>query len=113
MSGAAPINSAFPGQYAHRPKVFRLNNSQSTGMHRITAISIPILLACGLLRGVAPLHVSPRDYLLQGELTYSFFKGTNRTTSEKLHWKVLRSGDRLRIATAPLGSDFPASKTFQ
>jgi peroxiredoxin len=83
--------------------------SQSTGMHRITAISIPILLACGLLRGVEPLHVSPRDYLLQGELTYSFFKGTNQTTSEKHQCKVLRSGDRLRIATAPLGSDFPAS----
>jgi hypothetical protein len=27
MSGAAPSNSVFPGQYAHRPIVFRLNNA--------------------------------------------------------------------------------------
>ena len=65
--------------------------------------------ACDLLQALEQPGVSARDYLLHGELSYSYFKGTSQTFSEKLQCEVLRDGDHLRITTAACGSRVPAT----
>jgi peroxiredoxin len=78
-------------------------------MRRILVVSIPILLACGLMQAVNPHAVSTRDYSLTGELSYSYFRGTNQTVSQKRQCEILRSGDCIKITTSICGSNYPAN----
>ena len=78
-------------------------------MRRILAISMPILLACGLTQAEDPHAISTRDYSLMGDLSYSYFRGTNQTHTEKRQCEILRSGDWIRITTSICGSNYPAN----
>ena len=82
--------------------------SQSKFMGRILPTSILILLACGLVQAGDPHPISARDYSITGELSYSYFRGTNQTVSQKRQCEILRSGDWIRITTSICGSNYPA-----
>jgi len=85
------------------------SRNQSRFMVRIVSISLPVLIACGLMEAAEAPLISTRDYSLQGELSYSYFKGTSQTHAEKRQCEVLREGDRLRITTSIYGSNYPAN----
>jgi thiol-disulfide isomerase/thioredoxin len=87
--------------------LFQLTKSRF--MVRFVSISLPVLLGCGLMEAAGPPLISPRDYSIHGELSYSYFKGTSQTYAEKRQCEVLRDGDRLRITTSIYGSNYPAN----
>ena len=83
--------------------------SLSKFMRRIFSILISALLGFALVQAAEPPVASIKQYSLYGELSYSFFKGTNQTVAERLQCEVLRNGDHVRISTCAYGSNYPAS----
>jgi peroxiredoxin len=68
-----------------------------------------LVSGCKLLQAAeSPLPTS-RSYDLQGELTYSYFRGATQTYKQKLRCELLRNNDHLRITTYPYASNYPAT----
>lgn len=68
---------------------------------------IAFLIFAGLFTFSTKAALSNREFAMKGEMYYSFFKEGKQTLKRRVSCQILRQGDRFKLSTVEVGSDYP------